>query len=146
MNSPVLLKTSQSSTVKKTEKGETYISLYTGELTSSSLAQNMARVKKAFPSLPIDFFSILSERLAENGFCDERLKDAVNHVIDSCKYPTPAIAEFMSYDKKRRLYTYAEMCDKVHEAGGRASFWDAYEQIEIKGTRFWYSKAETHLR
>jgi hypothetical protein len=139
---PSLSKTSQTNTVLKNEKGEKYISLYSGELTARVVTQSMAKVKKAFPGLPIDFFTVLSERVAANGFTDERIQDAVNHVVDTCKYPTPTVADFMSFDKKRRIYTYAEMCNKVHEAGGLASVWDSYEMMEIKSTKFWYSKAD----
>ena len=105
-----------------------YISLYTGDLTQQAMAKYMARLKMAFPSLPKDFYFLLGERMKEKGFSDEKMKDAINYVIDNCKYPVPTIAEFLSYDKVAKLYTYQEVADMVTKC--KASF-DDFEKRKI---------------
>lgn len=59
----------------------------------------MIKVSQAFPTLPEPFYDLLCERIKEHGFTDERLKKSVNYVIDHCIYPTPTIAQFISFDK-----------------------------------------------
>ena len=76
------------------------VSIYKGVLTTQGIIEGVAIIKKSFPSLPVDFYDILIDRLKANGFNDDRLKAAVVHVIDTCVYPTPTIANFISYDKK----------------------------------------------
>jgi hypothetical protein len=61
----------------------------------------MNQVKKAFPTLPAEFYDILCERLKAKGFTDERLLAVVEGVIDTCKYPTPTVAHFMTFDQER---------------------------------------------
>ena len=63
--------------------------------------ESMNQVKKAFPTLPAEFYDILCERLKAKGFTDERLIAVVEGVIDSCKYPTPTVAHFMTFDEER---------------------------------------------
>lgn len=76
------------------------VSRYRGPLTQLAIVKNTALIKKAFPALPLGFYDVLTDRLTEHGFCDDRLKDTVIHVINTCRYPTPTIADFISYDKK----------------------------------------------
>jgi hypothetical protein len=120
------------------------MSVYTGELTPKVVIKCMATIKGAFPQLPMEYFQILSDRFRENGFGDDRLQDAVKHVVDNCVYPTPTIANFIGYDKKVQLYNYHEMLDMVHKLG--AGVWENYEVMEVKGKRFWYSKADELTR
>ena len=60
-----------------------------------------------------EFYNILSERIAENGFSDERLKDAVNYVIDNFQYKELNVSDIIKFDKKVKLYTYSDVCDLV---------------------------------
>lgn len=99
----------------------------------------MARLKMAFPSLPVEFFRLLGERMKEKGFTDGKMKDAINHVIDNCKYPTPAIAEFLSFDKVVKLYSYQEAAILVTK--GLASFED-FEKREIDGKTYRVLKSD----
>lgn len=131
---------SQSSAIKVNENGETFMSLYSGGLTVPIISSSMAKIKASFPALPVEFFTVLSNRIKENGFSDARLNDAVAHVIDNCIYPTPTIAQFISFDKKVRLLTYHQMLDLCDKYGG--GVWDTYEKKKIGETMFWYSKAE----
>lgn len=123
----------------KNEDGERFISVYSGELTKENLVACITSIKASFPALPVEFYTILSRRVKDSGFCDERLKDAVNHVIDNCIYPTPTIAQFISFDKKKRLYTYSEVVNLV--TSSQATFED-FEIIEINGKKFRSMKTE----
>lgn len=88
-------------------KGEYYaLSVYSGELTPKGCAEAVKKIKDAFPDLPDGFHDILSDRVLELGFSDERFLDAVKHVIDTCEYPTPTVAKFVSYDRAIKLYSY----------------------------------------
>jgi len=70
------------------------------KITKQCLTNGIVVIKKAFPSLPLSFYDIFIERLKANGFTDDRFKEAVNHVIDTCKYPTPTIGNFISFKKR----------------------------------------------
>lgn len=65
----------------------------------------------------------------ESNFTDERLRDAVKHVICTCPYPTPTIANFISFDKKIKLNTYDEMLKKASELG--ADVWKLYKPVKL---------------
>ena len=110
-------------------KYDNEISIYSGSLNTDCIVSNTAKIKKAFPALPIDFFDVFTDRLKVNGFNDDRLRDAVDHVIDTCVYPTPTIAQFISFDKRYKIYTYEEMIGKSEEYG--AKIWETYKSIKF---------------
>lgn len=95
----------------QTDKQE--ISIYSGELTKECVAVNLMKVKNAFPALSQEFYNIFAERVKDNHFSNQRLTDAVQYVIDNCIYPQPTIAQFISFDKKIRLYTYEQAFDNI---------------------------------
>jgi len=108
------------------------ISVYSGELSTRTVIDGIKKIKAAFPNLPPDFYDILSDRIKENGFSDMRFVNAINHVIDTCKYPTPTIADFIGYDKQIKLYSYDEMLVKINFAGNSVSFpWDNYKPVKF---------------
>lgn len=115
------------------------LSVYRGELTQKELARNAAKVKAAFPALPPEFFQILIERFKAKGFSDTRMIDAVNNVIDNCQYPTPTLANFLSYDKNVKLYTYQQFISLVTEH--KASF-ETYTKVKHKEVFLYVSKAD----
>lgn len=110
--------------------GKQYMSIYEGELTQAEMAKCMARLKIAFPSLPKEFYGLLGNRMKEKGFTDDKMRDAINYVIDNCKYPIPTISEILSYDRVVKLYSYNEVSNMVMR--GQASF-DDFEKREIGG-------------
>lgn len=85
------------------------ISVYRDVLTKEGVKANCLKVLAAFKALDTQFTDLLTESLMRNKFTDERFKDAVNHVIDNCRYPKPSIADFVSYDKSIVFYTHKEM-------------------------------------
>lgn len=107
------------------------ISLYIGVLSTKNVIHNIAKIKKAFPSLPEGFYEIFSDRIKANCFTDQRLMDAVTHVIDTCVYPTPTIAQFISFDKRVKVYKYHEIIKMVD--GGDPDAFKRYKRIELDG-------------
>lgn len=105
------------------------MSIYSGELTKMCIAKSTLKINQAFPSLPPEFFDIFADRIKENNFNDERLKAAVDHVIDNCVYPTPSIAQFISFDKNIKVYTYIDMINFVDEIGSKA--FELYRPVRI---------------
>ena len=103
---------------ERSEQDSSSISLYAGELTPQCLVRSIGVIKKSFPALPLGFYDILIDRIQENKFSDERLTDAVNHVIENCIYPTPTIAQFLSWDKRIEVLNFDAMLKKVNEFGG----------------------------
>ena len=118
------------------------ISVYGGVLDPKTVAREVAKIKVAFPALPKDFYTLLIDRLKEKGFTDQRLRDAVNNVIDTCQYPTPTLANFLSFDKRVKLITYQELCTLIGK--GEATM-DAYERMRINGKVFFVRKDEKRL-
>lgn len=112
------------------------ISIYTGSLTAKCVVQNTAQIRKAFPALPIEFFDVFTDRIKANGFCDDRLNDSVNYVIDTCIYPTPTIAQFVSFDRRFKVHNYEEMC-RLSSSGDIN--WHNYRSIKFpdRKNRVW---------
>lgn len=92
----------------------------------------MIKIRNSFPNLEDGFYEILQERLKDKGFTDKKLNEAVNHVIDNCIYPTPTIANFLSFDKHIKLYTYEQMLKLNDELSGQA--FKFYRPISINNS------------
>jgi len=114
------------------------ISLYKGRLTSICVLGQIKKLKLAFPKLPAGFYEILSERIKAHNFTDERLKDAVNRLIDSYDYPIPTIANIISWDKRVKILSYHELMEHVNKYGENT--WEAYKGFTRNGVRFYISK------
>lgn len=112
------------------KKSDNEVSIYTGELTAQGLVENVVKIRKAFVALPDGYYDILIERIKANGFSDSRLEDAVNHVIETCPYPTPTIANFISYDKTVNVMTYDEIMKKADK--GEIT-WGQYRSVKLIG-------------
>lgn len=116
------------------------MSLYQGRAaTPGEVATAMARLKTAFPRMDGMFFSLLAERLIDNGFTAERTRDAVNNVLDGFQYKELTIADIIRYDRRVRLYSYNEVCVMV--SGGKAAFSD-FEIKEIDGKCYRVRKSD----
>ena len=130
--------------ISTSKKSDFEISIYSGELTNEITQIGMLKAKSAFPALPNNFFLTLTDRIIANGFSDKRLIDAVNHVIDNHVYPEPSIAEFISFDRKIKLYSHQDILKLVEEFG--AVVWGDYEskKLSISGgmKTVWISKLE----
>lgn len=85
------------------------LSVYKDELTQQTIVECNLIIRQAFPTLGQGFFIQLNRLITENGFTDQRLREATDHVISTCIYPQPTIANFLSYDNRIKLYTYREV-------------------------------------
>jgi len=85
------------------------------------VATAIAMIGKAFPGWSEEQGDVLRDRFAENGFSDDRMIDSVKHVIDTYEGygRIPNVANFISFDRKMKLYTYRQMDDCVRS--GKAS-------------------------
>jgi hypothetical protein len=122
------LKNFQNNSIR-VEGGE--ISLYKGILTVQNIVQCSVKIKKAFPDLPSEFFEVFQDMIKSEGFTDERLIDAVDNVIKTCIYPKPTIAQFISWDKRVKIFKYPDIIKMVEE--GDPNAFDRYKRIELDG-------------
>ena len=106
------------------------ISVYRGELTSDCIIECNLIVKQAFPSLDVGFFTHFNRLIKEDKFSDDRLRKAVDHVIRSCVYPQPTVAQFLSYDKRIKLYCYNEL---VKMTDTNRNIFEDYNFVESLG-------------
>jgi hypothetical protein len=111
------------------ENNSTELSIYFGQLTGENILVHVKRILQAFPNVTNSFIDLLIERAKENHFSDKRLTDAVNNTIDNCIYPVPTLANFLSWDKKVKLYSYSEICDIVYGGSYKCS---DFTRIKIK--------------
>ncbi len=107
---------------------EKRLSVYVGDLNLKTVLQQNIRIAKAFPQLHEGFYEILNQRLRENKFTDKRLVDSVNHVIDTCQYPTPTTGNFISFDKCVEVLTHNDLFKMLSD--DRKTF-DRYEAVRI---------------
>lgn len=105
------------------------ISIYVDEIASGrDVILAVLAIKKAFPSLPANFYDMLDIRIRENNFTVERLNDAVAYVIDNCLYPIPTIANFISFDRIVKFKTHDQMCE---EAADYPQVWKQWLPIKF---------------
>lgn len=132
-----LQKYSDKRLVLKTEN-KNELSIYSGTLSNDCFIKESVRITAAFPDLTPDFFRVFSDLLMNEGdFSDEKLKDAVTHVIKTCEYPRPTIARFLSFDKRLQLFDYRQIVKMTDQ--NRKAFQD-YLRIVIPGEeKAWYA-------
>lgn len=118
--------------ILQNDDGSMHISIYgKGELSPEIYINNIKKISAAFPSIQKEFYDLLTQLVKENQFTDERFSEAVDFVIENYKYPHPSIADFISYDKEYKLYTYTNML-KMNDSIG-VSVWNDYKPVEIIG-------------
>lgn len=110
------------------------------------MAAAIDRINVAFPSLSAEQLALIKDRMIVNGFGDDRAMAAVNHVIDSFDSwsRTPAVADFIKYDKRVKTYTHSEMCDACLDGelvpvdmGGKKPRWAKKEDLGAFGLKRW---------
>ena len=105
------------------------ISLYSGEpANKDQIFSASQKLIAAFPDVTVDFVILLTERFIDNKFTAQRVKDAINHIIDNSPYKRPAIADIISFDRKVKLFTHSEIQAKC--APGYPAF-EYYERVVI---------------
>jgi hypothetical protein len=126
-------------TIKQSGKGETSISAYTGSPASvNDIAVGIAKLNASFPNMEQGFWSILAERIEANNFTSDRLKEAIEHVLDNFRYKELTVSDIIQFDRRLKLYTYREICSAWMKGAGKNDF----EMKEIDGIKFWILKAD----
>ncbi|MDH7604728.1 MAG: hypothetical protein QHH13_07510 [Melioribacter sp.] len=109
---------------------------YENKISEKVLVEQIARLLVAFPKLEPQMLELLKERFKANNFCDQRIIDAVNYVIDNYTGydKLPSIADFIRYDKKVKTYTYSELLAKHKDSYYYGAKYDpiANEYIYLK--------------
>jgi hypothetical protein len=118
---------------------ESKISAYVGALTQKGLIQQVSRIKNAYPQLPAVWHLEFRNAIQRHGFTDERLQDAVNYVIENCRYLQPLIADFIGFDRTIVLRDYNWMVKNSNET---VSMWDYYVCITLNGVECYVSKLD----
>ncbi len=108
------------------------ISIYTDAVaTGKDIVNAAGMIKKAFPALTAGFYDSFDDRVQAHKFTAQRLKDAVAFVIDNCPYPTPTLANFISYDKTVPHRNYEQMCKEALTYDGVWREWLAIKYPEL---------------
>jgi hypothetical protein len=95
--------------MRRNEKGELAISEFTDELaTNNEIAIGISKICSSFPRMEPEFWNILAERIRANKFTAERLKQAVEFVIDNFKYKELNVSDIIRFDRYIKLYTAGE--------------------------------------
>lgn len=82
------------------------------KLDNDILKKNIEKLKLSFPSIKLEWFKVLADRVIDNNFSNERLTKAINYCIDNFnKGMHPHIADIIQYDVKIKIYNYAQMCN-----------------------------------
>ena len=114
------------------------ISIYSGPVANEiEIKSEVKKLMAAFPEVSSDFLIVLVERMIDKNFTKERVKEAINHVIDTNPYKRPSIADIISFDRKIKVYTYSEISSKCYP--GYSAF-DNFEKIEIEGRKRYIEK------
>jgi len=114
------------------------VSIYSGELTTITIIEQVKRLKLAFPNAGAGFFDLVMDRVKEKKFSDQRLKDAVNNLIDNHRYPNPLVSDVVSFDRRAKLHTHSQVCDKVSDGFK----WDDFEFRKMEGRNLWVLKSD----
>lgn len=126
------------------------VSIYKqGKVSAEAFAHGTKKIQDAFPKLPATWFKLLDQMIDEEGFSEEKFRDAVNSLIKNCVYPEPAIANLLSYDKTVKTYTYSELQSKHKDAYYMGATYDPmvqeYTKINVCG-QLRYAKNEDAIK
>jgi hypothetical protein len=144
----------------KNEDGCYSLSAYTGELTEIGIKESGEKMRVAFPKIFGDktkaekaqYMAMFIDRLKDNGFTDERFRDAVNYVIDNYKAwnREPCIGDFISFDKDIKCWDYETLLFKYREAYFEGAKFDPiasyYKRADIGVDHAVYVKKEDFLK
>jgi hypothetical protein len=115
------------------------ISTYTDRLaTKEEIAVGMAKLCVAFPKMENGFWSILAERIVANNFTKERIKSAVECVLDNFQYKELNVSDIIKFDSRVKLYTGNEFMN----AQSKGIHPSEFEKREIEGKIYFVLKSD----
>ena len=122
----------------QSDNGTLELSLYPiGEPTETTLNRAIDRLKVAFPYQNSQFFELLKERVIFHKFSDERLRDAIDNIIDNYTYKTLTIANIISYNKTIPLYTMRQKVSIVNSYTMERRQPPQFEVVTIDNTAYY---------
>ena len=107
--------------------------------TAEVLAWSVKTLRACYPDTDAVVFDILLERFKANGWGNDKIKDAVNNLIEKHVYKTINPANILTFDRKKKLYSYNQMIELVNKYG--ATIWENYSKENING-KIWYFENE----
>ena len=123
---------------KANRNGE--VSIYTDALvTDETIAEQFAILHSVYPDLHAGFFSVLFDAVKEQGFTEQRLKQAVKHVISTVEYPSFTPAKILGFDMKYKLYSHSEMLNEINDF--RATAKD-FAKVKRNGRVYWVKQSD----
>jgi len=123
--------------IRHESKNSKELSLYRGEIAEpSDIKSAVKKLVAAFPDITEDYIIVLVERMIDKGFTKDRVIDAVNNCIDNIPYKRPSISDIVSFDRKIKLFTYEEMCEKCNQHYTSENF----SMVEVDGRKRYYKK------
>ena len=130
----------QQNDISETKNDNELVSIYPrGRVTAQAFAEGCKQINMAFPELSKDWYRLLDKMLEVDGWNDQRFKDAVLYLIRTFKYPKPAIADILNYDRKEKRFTYHDLLKATvdYEADSRRTYFNYFEKRQ---DGFWYIK------
>lgn len=129
--------------IKVSQNKRNEISVYNDNLVNpKTIAASVAKLSIAFPKMSNDFFNLLAEMVVDEKFTENRMIDAVKHVIKNFQFKELNISDVVKFDRKIKLYTYNEVCSMV--TSGKAVF-DDFEIREVNGSCFRIMKKDLNV-
>ena len=136
--------------IRQTEQdGETRysISKYNGvPATDAEIIPILKELATAYPVINSKI-AVLVKLLTIENFTAKRLSDACTHVLATCKYKEPTIADIVSFDRCVKLYTYSECLQMINR--GIAAFDNAGGDLKVYNRNkrnglplLWYRESE----
>lgn len=125
----VRLKANENKTAIKVADGVYSVSKYAEQpLTKQGKAEVIVNLHSAYPDMQKSYVNMVIRMFEINGFSDQRALDSVIHVISTCQYKLPTIANFISFNQECRLYSWHQMTNMVakHEA-----VWSDYTMVKV---------------
>lgn len=125
-------------TLQQQDTNDNKVSIYgKGKVTALVFEAGVIRLKKAFPKLPDGWYDILDEAIDQDGFTDQRFKDAVWNLIKTCPYPEPTIANILGFDRNVVMYNIKELMKKYADSYYPGAKYDPiaseYKLINLNG-------------
>lgn len=133
--------------VRQVSDSKYEVTTYKGNpATDSEISIEIDRLRRNYTMMKADFFAVLTNELIADQWPQQRIKDAVNHVMRTKPGRFLSIADIFSYDKPMRLYNYAGYCWLINN--GRASDVDGcgeksdFGKLKIGEKVFFYLKKD----
>lgn len=124
------------------KSGRAEVSVFNAKPASPQhIATSVMKLSTAFPSMSVNFFNLLAERITKRGITEDRLEFAIEHVLDNFTYKHLTIADIMSIDSKVAVMSYNEM---VAECSKRGCTTNEFAPIRIgnEPKPFWVHRSD----